>query len=44
MPGGRLRVALLFTFSADRIATIEAVADRERLAALDLVVADDAWT
>jgi RNA polymerase sigma factor (sigma-70 family) len=44
LPRGRLRVALLFTFSADRIATIEAVAEPERLATLDLVVAGQAWT
>ena len=44
MPRGQLRVALLFTFSGDRIATIEAVAEPERLATLDLVVAGDAWT
>ena len=44
MPRGQLRVALLFTFSDDRIATIEAVAEPERLATLDLVVAGDAWT
>ncbi|MGO9344053.1 MAG: sigma-70 family RNA polymerase sigma factor [Acidimicrobiales bacterium] len=42
--GGQLRVAMLFTFSADRIATIEAVADPERLATLDLVVVGDAST
>jgi hypothetical protein len=33
---------LLFTFSADRIASVEAVAEPERLAMLDLVVAGDA--
>lgn len=44
MPRGQLRVALLFTFSTDRIAMIEAVADPERLATLDLVVASDAWS
>jgi RNA polymerase sigma factor (sigma-70 family) len=44
MPRGQLRVALLFTFSGDRIAAIEAVAEPERLATLDLVVAGAAWT
>jgi hypothetical protein len=42
MPRGQLRVVLLFTFSADRIASVEAVAEPERLAMLDLVVAGDA--
>jgi len=41
-PRGLVRVALLFTFSADRITSIEAIAEPERLATLDLVVADDA--
>jgi len=36
--GGRPRIALLFTFSADRIVAIEVVAEPERLATLDLVV------
>ncbi len=36
--GGEVRVALLFTFAADRIAAIEAVAEPERLATLDLVM------
>jgi RNA polymerase sigma factor (sigma-70 family) len=44
MPAGKLRVVLLFTFSAERIATIEAVAERDRLATLDLVLAGEAWT
>jgi RNA polymerase sigma-70 factor (ECF subfamily) len=39
MPGGTLRVVLLFTFSTDRIAAIDAVAEIERLATLDLVAA-----
>jgi RNA polymerase sigma factor (sigma-70 family) len=39
---GAPRIALLFTFSADRIATIEVVAEPERLATLDLVVVGDA--
>ena len=43
-PAVSCAIALLFTFSADRIATIEAVAEPERLATLDLVVAGDAWT
>jgi RNA polymerase sigma factor (sigma-70 family) len=38
---GELRVAMLFTFSADKISAIEAVAEPERLATLDLVVVDD---
>jgi RNA polymerase sigma factor (sigma-70 family) len=41
MPRGQLRVALLFTFSADKVAMIEAIAETERLATLDLVLADD---
>lgn len=44
MPGGKVRVVLLFTFSVDKIAAIEAVAEPGRLAALDLVLADDTWT
>ena len=44
LPRGQLRVALLFTFSADRIAAIPAVAEPERLATLDLVIVGDAWT
>jgi hypothetical protein len=43
MPRGQLRVMLLFKFSADRIASIEAVAEPERLATLDFVVAGDPW-
>jgi RNA polymerase sigma-70 factor (ECF subfamily) len=39
---GQPRIALLFTFSTDRIAAIEVVADPERLAALDFVVVGDA--
>jgi RNA polymerase sigma factor (sigma-70 family) len=41
MPRGQLRVALLFTFSADKVAMVEAVAEPDHLAALDLVLADD---
>ncbi|MGA2530560.1 MAG: sigma-70 family RNA polymerase sigma factor [Acidimicrobiales bacterium] len=44
MPRGQLRVALLFTFSAETIAVIEAVAEPARLATLDLVVVGDAWS
>jgi len=42
--GGRPRIALLFTFSSDRIAAIEVVAEPERLATLDLVVVGDPST
>jgi RNA polymerase sigma factor (sigma-70 family) len=42
--GGRPRIALLFTFSTERITAIEVVADPERLATLDLVIADDPST
>jgi RNA polymerase sigma factor (sigma-70 family) len=38
--GGRPRVVLLFTFGVDKITAIEVVAEPERLATLDLVVAD----
>ena len=41
MPRGQLRVALLFTFSADKVAMVEAIAEPEHLATLDLVLADD---
>jgi hypothetical protein len=34
------RIAMLFTFSYDKIASIEIVAEPERLAAVDLVVSD----
>jgi RNA polymerase sigma-70 factor (ECF subfamily) len=44
MPRGQLRVVLLFTFVADRIATIEAVAEPARLATLDLVATGENWT
>jgi hypothetical protein len=36
--GGRLRIALNLTITGDRIATIEAVADPERLSRMDLTV------
>jgi hypothetical protein len=36
--GGRLRVALRLSFTGDRIAAVEAVADAERLAEIDLEV------
>ena len=36
--GGRLRVALRVSFAGDRIAAVEAVADAERLAEIDLEV------
>ena len=39
---GQPRIALLFTFSAYRIAAIEIVAEPERLATLDLLVVGDA--
>lgn len=42
--GGQAGIALLFTFSGDKIAEIEAVAEPERLATLDLVVVGDART
>jgi hypothetical protein len=42
--GGRPRIVLLFTFSTERITAIEVVADPERLATLDLVIADDPST
>jgi RNA polymerase sigma factor (sigma-70 family) len=38
--GGQLRVALRLTFSGDRIAGVEAIADAERLAGFDLEVLD----
>lgn len=38
---GQPRIALLFTFSTDRIAAIEVVAEPDRLAALDLIVVSD---
>jgi RNA polymerase sigma factor (sigma-70 family) len=41
MPRGKLRVVLLFTFSGDRVTSIEAVADPGRLARFDLVVAEE---
>jgi RNA polymerase sigma-70 factor, ECF subfamily len=44
MPGGKVRVVLLFTFSADKIAAIEAVAAPDRLSTLDLVLAGNART
>jgi len=37
-PGGRLVVALAFTFAEDRIIGIDVIADPERLAGLDLAV------
>ena len=37
-PGGRLVVALAFTFAEDRITGIDVIADPERLAGLDLAV------
>jgi RNA polymerase sigma-70 factor, ECF subfamily len=37
-PGGRLVVALAFTFSEDKISGIDVIADPERLASLDLAV------
>ena len=43
MPHGQLRVALLLTFGEDRIVAVEVVAEPERLATLDLVVAGDDW-
>jgi RNA polymerase sigma-70 factor (ECF subfamily) len=36
--GGRLRIALRFTFKDDRIAAVEAVADAERIRAFDVEV------
>jgi RNA polymerase sigma-70 factor, ECF subfamily len=39
-PGGRLVVALAFTFSEDRITGIDVIADAERLAALDIALLD----
>ncbi|MGH3025093.1 MAG: sigma-70 family RNA polymerase sigma factor [Gaiellaceae bacterium] len=39
---GELRIALLFTFSTDRITAIEVVAEPKRLATLDLLVVGDA--
>ena len=39
---GQPRIAMLFTFSTDRIAAIEIVAEPERLGTLDLVVVNDA--
>jgi RNA polymerase sigma-70 factor (ECF subfamily) len=37
-PGGRLVVALAFTFSEDKITGIDVIADPERLAALEIAV------
>jgi RNA polymerase sigma-70 factor (ECF subfamily) len=37
-PGGRLVVALAFTFSEDKISGIDVIADPERLASLDIAV------
>ena len=39
-PGGRLRVALAFTIAGDKIAEIDVIAERERLARLDIAVLD----
>jgi RNA polymerase sigma-70 factor (ECF subfamily) len=39
-PGGRLLIALVFTFSGDKISQIDVVADPDRLAALDLAILD----
>jgi RNA polymerase sigma-70 factor, ECF subfamily len=39
-PGGRLVVALAFTFAEDRITGIDVIADAERLAALDIALLD----
>jgi RNA polymerase sigma factor (sigma-70 family) len=39
-PGGRLLVALAFTFSGDKISQVRVVADPDRLAALDLALLD----
>src|SRR5690349_24596703 len=39
-PGGRLLVALAFTFSGDKISQVDVVADPDRLAALDLALLD----
>ena len=39
-PGGRLLIALTFTFSGDKISQIDVVADPDRLAALDLAILD----
>jgi RNA polymerase sigma-70 factor (ECF subfamily) len=39
-PGGRLLIALAFTFSGDKISQIDVVADPARLAALDLAILD----
>jgi RNA polymerase sigma-70 factor (ECF subfamily) len=36
--GGQLRIVLRLTFTGDRIAAVEAVADAERLSGLDLEV------
>jgi RNA polymerase sigma factor (sigma-70 family) len=44
LPRGQLRVAILFTFSAGKIAAIEALAEPQRLTALDLIVMDDPGT
>jgi RNA polymerase sigma factor (sigma-70 family) len=47
MPGGVLRVVFLFTFANDRIATIELVAEADRLAELELeleLVVVGKWT
>jgi len=41
---GQPHIALLFTFSTDRIAAIEVVAEPERLATFDLVVLGDSST
>jgi len=39
-PGGRLRLVLAFSYEGDRISGIDIIADRDRLAALELAVAE----
>lgn len=39
-PGGQVRAAVLFTLSSGRIGALEAVADPERLAAMEIVLAE----
>ena len=39
-PGGRLRVALAFAIAGDKIAEIDVIAERARLARLDIAVLD----